>query len=141
MGIWTWLKRGTMQGWKNIKSIRALFPNFYQEIRIYIAWLSLKPARICCPSLDMTTWCLKNQSKSILDVGCLLYNTIYLSGSKTAAFSFGYSQTAFYLFFPLVSSHMNSFCPSASQNVRCSWPPGRTFQMTTRHSSKSKTST
>lgn len=47
----------------------------------------------------------------------------------------------FFLFFTLLSSHMNSFCPSTPQNVRCSWPPGRIFQMTMRHSSKSKTST
>lgn len=111
MGIWT---RGTMQGWKNIKSKWTLFPNFYQEIRIYFAWLSLKPARMCCPSLDMTTWCLKKLSKSIFDVGCLY----------TKTFSFRYSQTAFHLFFPSgVLSHelLLSLCFSERQVFLATW--------------------
>ncbi len=48
----------------------------------------------------------------------------HLSGSKTAAFSFGYSQTAYYLFFPSgVLSHelLLSLCFSERQVFLATW--------------------
>ncbi len=111
-----------MQGWKNIQSIRALFPNFYQEIRIYIARLSLKPARICCPSLDMTTWCLKNQSKSILDAGCLYTKTSVWQ--QDSSLQFRIQPNCFLPFFPSgVLSHelLLSLCFSERQVFLATW--------------------
>lgn len=81
---------------------------------------------MCCTSLDMTIWCLKNQSKAYLMWGAFIQN--HLSDSKTAAFSFSYSQTAFffafYLFFPSgVLSHelLLSLCFSERQVFLATW--------------------